>query len=386
MNKVVVDKASMTVTAHGGCLIGDVDTAADKEGLSVVMAPLTGIGIGGVTVGGGTGVLTGQYGHIVDNLLSARVALADGTIVIASPKSNSDLFWAIRGGGSNFGVCTEFTYRAHRQGPIVLGFLKYAPDKLQKCLAVASSLQTDAAEASGGKFQAYLTLPNTTEDTQPSPTYMFFYDGPESEARSFAAPLFDIGPFSNSVSVHPYSAFNNLYRRVPQNEACQRYAITMVEMHYPLDIPILKSSIDYFREIKAGFGNVAPMTDIIIELRSSLVTSSVPVSATAYANRGKSTPVCFKMQYAHADLDRPVREGLRKMTRKVRDWSQDAELNSNLQAGVGKKAFIHANYSSGEEKLEDVFGENLPRLIQLKREFDPDFLFNKWYPLRAPDT
>jgi FAD/FMN-containing dehydrogenase len=73
-----------------------------------------------VTTGGGTGVLTGQYGHIVDNLLCARVALADGTIVTASPESNSDLFWAIRGGGSNFGICTEFTYKAHYQGPVVL--------------------------------------------------------------------------------------------------------------------------------------------------------------------------------------------------------------------------------------------------------------------------
>jgi FAD/FMN-containing dehydrogenase len=78
------------------------------------------IGIGGLTTGGGTGALTGQYGHIVDNLLSVRVALADGTVVSASNDSNSDLFWAIRGGGSNFGICTEFTYRAHPQGPVVL--------------------------------------------------------------------------------------------------------------------------------------------------------------------------------------------------------------------------------------------------------------------------
>jgi hypothetical protein len=264
--------------------------------------------------------------------------------------------------------------------------LKYTPDKLQKCLEVTNSIQTDAAEGSGGKFQAYLTLPNTSKDTQPSPTYFFFYDGPEIEARSFAAPLFDIGPFFNNVSVHPYSAFNNLHRRIPQTVDCQRYAITMVEMNFPLDIPILKSSIDEFREFKAQFGSVAPMSDVIIELRSSLVTSSIPVSATAYANRRKSTPVAFKMQYEHADLDRPVRGGLRKLATKVREWSQDGEQNSNLQAGGGKKVFVNANYSSGEERLEDVFGENLPRLIELKRKFDPDCLFNKRYPLQATDT
>lgn len=77
-------------------------------------------GIGGLTTGGGTGVLTGQYGHIVDNLISARVALANGNVVTASQDVNPDLFWAIRDGGSNFGVCTEFTYRAHKQGPVVV--------------------------------------------------------------------------------------------------------------------------------------------------------------------------------------------------------------------------------------------------------------------------
>ena len=92
------------------------------------------------------------------------------------------------------------------------------------------------------------------------------------------------------------------------------------------------------------------------------------------------------MQYEHADLDRSVREGLRKLATKVREWSRDGGLDSDPQAGGDKKVFINANYSDGEEKLEDVFGENLPRLIELKRKFDPDCLFNKWYPLQATGT
>jgi FAD/FMN-containing dehydrogenase len=78
------------------------------------------VGIGGLTVGGGSGWLTGQYGHIIDNLLSARVVLADGTVVVASETDHADLFWGIRGGGSNFGICSEFTYKTHHQGPVFL--------------------------------------------------------------------------------------------------------------------------------------------------------------------------------------------------------------------------------------------------------------------------
>lgn len=120
MNNVVIDKAAMTVTAQGGCLAADLEKPLDAKGLSIVMGAVNDTGIGGITLGGGTGYLTGQYGLVADNLLSAKVVLADGTVVLASQESNPDLFWAIRGGGGNFGVCTEFTYRAHKQGPVFL--------------------------------------------------------------------------------------------------------------------------------------------------------------------------------------------------------------------------------------------------------------------------
>jgi hypothetical protein len=240
-------------------------------------------------------------------------------------------------------------------------------------------------EGSGGKFQAFLIVTNTPEDKPLSPTYVCFYDGPETEARSLLVPLIDIGPLFSNISVQPYSAANNIHRLVPQTMRCQRYALTMVEMDFPLDVPILKSSLNEFSEFKAQFGNAASPSEVVIELRSSLVTSAIPVSSTAYANRRKSSAVAFKMQYETAEIDEPIKKGLKKLAAKVRQMSHDGDGNLGLHAGGGGKVLVNANYSSGTEKLKAVFGENLPRLIELKRRFDPDCLFNKWYPIGVED-
>lgn len=120
MNKVVIDKEALTITAQGGCQARDLEGPADAEGLSVVMGAVNYTGIGGLSLGGGTGFLTSQYGFVVDNILAMRVVLANGDIVEVSKDSNPDLFWAMRGSGSNFGIVTQFTYRAHKQGPVYL--------------------------------------------------------------------------------------------------------------------------------------------------------------------------------------------------------------------------------------------------------------------------
>lgn len=110
---VKVDRQAQTVTAGGGCMAGDLEVPAAKEGLHVVFGAVNDTGIGGLSLGGGVGMLSGQYGLAVDNILGARVVLANGDVVVANEKENADLFWAIRGGGSNFGIVTEFEFRAH---------------------------------------------------------------------------------------------------------------------------------------------------------------------------------------------------------------------------------------------------------------------------------
>jgi FAD/FMN-containing dehydrogenase len=115
LNKVVLNKDVLSVTAQGGCRAMDVEAVVDAEGLYIVMGSVNDTGIGGLSLGGGSGFLTGQHGFVVDNILAMKIVLADGSVVEASKDVNPDLFWGMRGAGTNFGIVTEFTYKVHKQ-------------------------------------------------------------------------------------------------------------------------------------------------------------------------------------------------------------------------------------------------------------------------------
>jgi hypothetical protein len=144
MNKVTVDPAAMVVTAEGGAKIGEVDTVLKPHHFAVPLGTHPDTGIGGLTLGGGIGWLTRRVGMAIDNLVSAEVVLADGTLVTASATSSPDLYWALRGGGGNFGVVVSFTYKVYAiggaegfdKGVVMGGAVPFAPDAYDRATVI----------------------------------------------------------------------------------------------------------------------------------------------------------------------------------------------------------------------------------------------------------
>src|SRR6185369_14919721 len=203
MRGVTVDPEAKTVRAEGGCVWGDVDHATHAFGLATPSGILSTTGVGGLSLGGGIGYLARRFGLTVDNLLAADVVLADGTLVTASESSHPDLFWALRGGGGNFGVVTSFVFRTHdigENGIIIGGPVLYDLADTGEVMRWYRDLIPSLPEELSGWF-ALLTIP----PVPPFPEELWgrkacgivwCYTGPHDQAdealqtvRSFGNPL-----------------------------------------------------------------------------------------------------------------------------------------------------------------------------------------------------
>jgi FAD/FMN-containing dehydrogenase len=134
MRRVMLDVETKTVTVEGGVTCGDVATVAAPFGLAPVTAAVASVGLTGLTLGGGYGPLSPKYGLAIDNLLGAEIVLADGRLVRANTTENPELFWAVRGGGGNFGVVTSIRLRLHSVEKVVAGVIVFPESELEKAL------------------------------------------------------------------------------------------------------------------------------------------------------------------------------------------------------------------------------------------------------------
>ena len=366
MRGIRVDPDERVVSADGGCTWGDVDHATHAFGLATPSGIISTTGVGGLTLGGGHGYLTRKHGLTIDNLLSADVVLADGRLVTASSEENDDLFWALRGGGGNFGVVTNFRFALHPVDTVVAGEMMWPIERTADLTRWYDRFMSDAGEDVYGFFMVMVVPPG-----QPFPEELHgekvcgvvwcHLGTPEDAerdilgpARSFARPSFEhVGPMQYPAL---QAAFDQLYPRGLQwywkghyVEALPDPAVQAIHEHgHALPTPL---STMHLYPVDGAPQKVAP-------------------DATAYRQRDAR----WSQVFAGVDPD-PANAD------RIRDWSRG--FWEALEPHVGRSGYVNFMMEGGDDLLRETYGANYDRLVRIKREYDPHNQFRVNHNIRV---
>ena len=361
MNDTEIDAERRTARVGAGATWGDFDKQAQLHGLATTGATVSGTGVAGVTLGGGTGYLVRKHGLAADNLLSATVVTADGDVVFASEEEHSDLFWGLRGGGGNFGVVTELEFRLHEIGPEVLaGQMVYPIDAAKDALRFYRDFMQEAPE----ELQCYAfflrvpPIPEFPEEShgQLALDLVLCYLGDPEEGQELIRPLQELGrPILSFVAVQPYTSVQTTF-----DEGLPR-ARYFTRAHYVEQIS--DAAIAVIMEHVEGM--VGAFTSFYFEPLMG-APGRVPISATAFPER--DALYSFHILAGWTDL---------RQDHAVMAWTRSFHEAMAPHAKGG--AYVNLLGEDEHERVERVYGENHRRLVELKREWDPDNVFRRNY-------
>jgi FAD/FMN-containing dehydrogenase len=356
MDNVVVDAPAKMVRVEGGATLGKVDAATNPAGLAVPAGIISTTGVGGLTLGGGLGHLTRKGGLTIDRLVSAEVVLADGSVVTADAERESDLFWALRGGGGNFGVVTSFSFSCIDVQNVLTGPVLYDIGDAAEVLAWYRDFIGQQPDELTGFF-AFLSIPPGPpfpEELHLRPVcgIVWCQVGEEEtpalkEARSFGTPLLDgIAPMPLPVI---QSAFDGVY---PPGD----------QWHWRADF--VKEIPDAAIEKHVEWGNKMPTWKCTMHLYPvDGAASRVPNDATAWAYRDAN----WTQVMVGVDPD-PANAGV------IKDWSISyfEALHPYSMGG----AYVNMMMDEGQERVKATYRGNYDRLARIKSAYDPDNVFH----------
>jgi FAD/FMN-containing dehydrogenase len=358
MRGVRVDPAAGMARAEGGATWGDFNAATHAFGLATTGGIISTTGVGGLTLGGGIGYLARGYGLSCDNLVSADVVTADGRFLVASEKENDDLFWALRGGGGNFGVVTSFQFRVHPVKDIYGGPMFFELDDAGAVLRFFRDFIADAPEELGAfpAFQIAPPLPFIPEDRHGDPflAMVACWAGPLDQGEHALQPFHDLAPVvAEHLGPMPYPALNSAFDAlVPPGLQHYWKANFVTELtdeaiaahldHGP-KVPVVNSTVHIY-PINGACHRVAP-------------------DATAFAYRDAN----FATVIAGMWPDPTQNEANISW---VRDY-YDATAPLSEEGG-----YINFMADDDQDRIKANYRGNYERLVAIKRKYDPDNLFH----------
>ncbi len=356
MHGVRVDPVKRTARVEGGAKLGDLHHATHAFGLGTPSGIISTTGVGGITLGGGIGHLTRQFGLAIDNLLEADVVLADGSFVTASETENPDLFWALRGGGGNFGVVTSFLFRLHPLPSLVAGPMLWPLERSAEVLRWYRDFIRQAPHDLNGFF-AFLTVPSVAPFPEElwgkkmcGVVWAYTGDAPDEAfgpiRAQFGPPALDwVGPIT-----HPAlnSMFDGLY---PPGDQWYWKADFVTE------IP------DEAVDIHVQYGEALPTWKSTMHLYPiDGVAGEVDKDATAWNYRDANWGmVMVGVSPDPADNERMI------------DWTRS--YWSDLHPYSAGGAYVNMMMEEGEDRVRASYGDHYDRLARIKAKYDPDNLF-----------
>jgi FAD/FMN-containing dehydrogenase len=359
MRNVRVDAENKRAYVQLGATLADFDEAAQSYGLATPVGINSTTGIAGLTLGGGFGWLTRKYGMTIDNLVSVDAVTADGKTIRASENENAELFWALRGGGGNFAVVTQFEFKLHEVGPEILAglivypfdqakqvltkyreFVKSAPDELNVWVVLrkAPPLPFLPAEVHGKEVVVVVT----------------FYHGDIAEGRKLIEPLRGFGtPHGEHVGAQPYAQWQKAFDPL-LTPGARNYWKTHNFME--LSDGALNSMIEFAGKLPS------PQCEIFIALVEG-AANRVPADATAYRHRD-----------AKFVLNVHGRWNERTDDEQCIGWARAFFQASSPYASAG--AYVNFMTEEESDRVTAAYGANYNRLTQIKKQYDPDNLFH----------
>ena len=359
MRGVWVDPNSRIARAQAGCLLGDVDRETQIHGLAAVLGFVSATGIAGLTLGGGFGYLTRQFGWTSDNVSLMEVVTAEGRVVRASEKENSDLFWALCGGGGNFGVVTGFDYRLYPIGPeVIAGAIAWRADSADEVLDMCRTVMENAPPelVCVAALRLAPPAPWLSKEVHGKPIVALFvcHSGRVSEGEKMVAPIKAFGsPVGDIIQRRPYISQQSL---LDATQPKGRRYYWKSEYLPRIEPDLLAEAIKHAAAI------VSPHSAVILfPLDGAL--NRFPENHSAVGNRNTAWVLNITASWERPEDDMINMEWARTAWRDMRRFSTGGTYVNFLTE------------EEGDERIRAAYGNNYQRLAEVKSKWDPDNLF-----------